>query len=134
MGNKEGLTDLWETCGREHWTHMCVSLLMQLSRIITYQSTFNNNSFYLVDAWSRSNFQIFNPLNLNLIFSAEPLNIYSKNALPRHLEKGKNKSRKREKLPTKPRSKILENHFPSNGSIFHKEDAFSVRILSLPHW
>ena len=31
-----------------------------------------------------------------------------------------------EKLPTKPRSKILEDHFPCNGSIFHSMDAIFV--------
>ena len=57
-----------------------------------------------------------------------PSNSISNNMffLPGNLEKDKNKSRKCEKLPTKPRSKIFKEHFPSNGSIFHDVDSFSV--------
>ena len=46
--------------------------------------------------------------------------------LPCNLEKEKNKSRKCQKLPTKPRAKILEEHFPCNSSIFHDMDTFWI--------
>ena len=37
------------------------------------------------------------------------------------------KKKYREKLSTKLRSKILEDHFPCNGSIFHNVDALPVQ-------
>ena len=46
--------------------------------------------------------------------------------LPGNLEKEKNKSRKCEKLSTKSRSEIVDDHFPCNGSIFLDMDTIFV--------
>ena len=56
--------------------------------------------------------------------------------LPGNLEKEKNKSRNCEKLSTKSRSKIFDDHFPCNGSIFHDMytfSAFCYHVYLIPH-